>query len=52
MEYRPNNLEQRPIKKKKKKIGTEGVLDSEHARERVLRGSFIFWVRVNLEHLL
>ena len=25
---------------------------SEHAFTRVLRGSFIFWVRVNLEHLL
>ena len=28
------------------------ILASEHALTRVLRGSSIFWVRVNLEHLL
>ena len=52
--------------KKKKKINTfqqleEGnfkqlsyflKLASEHALMRVLRGCSIFWVRVNLEHLL
>ena len=28
------------------------ILASEHVLTRVLRGSSIFWVRVNLEHLL
>ena len=28
------------------------ILASKHALTRMLRGSSIFWVRVNLEHLL